>query len=157
MSAYKAEIMKTLCSTQSIVDLITNTTDTTVPATGLKYTKIFPYDYLEGCVEEAGTYICFDIDITEAKTFSILSARTYIWIITHSSLMRVPNKGTRLDLLYHAIVNELNGKHDMGIGMFGLAQRNPVTRFNTPEGYHGKLIVFDSKDFNLKEADREWI
>lgn len=141
---YKNQLMEDLLTNEEIVRLISDD----VPfekAAKLAYTQVFPYEYIPSTVQDGKTYICFDVDIasTDGKTFLVPALR--IWILTHGSMLRLPEGGVRTDKLCSAICEVLNGSRKYGLGELNLTG---VRRFAPMTDYIGKAMTFSAKEFN---------
>lgn len=142
---YKNQLMEDLVTNENIVKLI----DCRCPfanAEELIYSKIFPYEYIPETVEDAATYICCDVDITDGtdiKTF--FTPIIYIWVFTHRSLLRLPEGGVRTDELCSEIAKVINGSRFYGLGELYLYS---VKRFAPMTDYQGKVMTFYARDYN---------
>lgn len=142
---YKNQLMEDLLTSESIVRLLSD--DLTLQdAESLKYTQVFPYEYVPETVEHGQTFICFDVDIQSTspnKTF--LSPTLFIWVFTHKSKLRLPEGGVRTDKLCSEICKVINGSRKYGLGelnIYGVKRFAPMTDFN------GKVMTFLARDFN---------
>lgn len=143
---YKNELMKTFCCNKEIVQLITDSSDAPVPNYDLSYSQIYPFEFIPETVDEAQTFICFDVDITEVQSKTYYSPVVYVWIFTHKSKLRLPdNKGLRLDNLAVEINKELNGSRYFGLGELKL---HSIGRFIPIQDYLGRVLTFYATDFN---------
>ena len=143
---YKNELMKTLCCNESIVRLVTDSSSAPVPNYDIGYKQIFPFEFVPDTVDDAKTYICFDVDVTQVldKTFYIPAL--YIWVFTHKSKLRLPDgRGVRLDMLAAEIDKELNGSSNFGLGYLDLQS---VSRFSPIVDYLGRVLTYRAIDFN---------
>ena len=137
--------MKILCTNKSIVSLVTNEDNHSVPAHDLAYKYIYPYEWLPDTIDTGHTFICFDVDIIEVPNRTMLVPYLYIWVFTHKSLLRLREGGARLDLIANEIDNELNGNRLFGLGQL---QLNQVTRFVPISNYQGRMLTYRTRDFN---------
>lgn len=141
---YKNQLMSDLLNNQKIVSLL----DSHLPmkkAERLAYTQVFPYEYVPETVEEAKTIVCFDVDVQESLNKTYLSPVLYIWVMTHKSLLRLPEGGVLTDKLCSEICNTINGSRKYGLGELNLYS---VKRFAPMMDYQGKWMVFHATDFN---------
>lgn len=142
---YKNQLMKTLCSNPEVVKLVTDSSDAPVPNYDLAYTRIFPFEYVPDTVDDASTFICFDVDIGEVIDKTFYSPVVYVWIFTHKSKLRLTEGGVRTDKLCAVINKELNGSRYFGLGELNLYS---VGRFVPIAGYQGRVLTYSAVDFN---------
>lgn len=141
---YKNQLMSDLLTDENIVRLI----DDTVPidkAYTLAYKNVFPYEYVPDTIEEAKTFICFDVDIQEAPTKTFLYPTLHIWVFSHKTLLRLKEGGVLVDKIVSEIAKKINGSRFYGLGELDLKN---VRRFTPLTDYQGKSMTFDAKDWN---------
>jgi len=141
---YRSDIMKAICSDQGIVDLINETSGSTVPDRSLIYKNVFPYAYVPDKTTDTNTYVCFRIYVPEvrSKTFKIMNLVFYAF--THQSHIRTSN-GLRTDLLAERIEALFNGSMDYGVGRLKLTGVNDVSISNS---FHGLALEYSVSEFN---------
>ena len=141
---YKNKLMEDLLTNEEIVKLVDNTV-----AIGdsklLAYSNVFPYEYIPDTVEEAKTFICFDVDVQESINKTFLRPTLYIWVFSHKSKLRLPEGGVQTDKLVSEIAKAINGSHEYGLGELELYS---VKRFAPVTDYQGKVMTFHAKEFN---------
>ena len=144
LKQYRSNIMKTICSDQDIVDLINETSGSTVPDRSLIYKNVFPYAYTPDKTTDTNTYVCFRIYVPEIrnKTFKIMNLVFYVF--THQSHIRTSN-GLRTDLLAERIEALFNGSMDYGVGRLTLTGVNDV---NISNYFHGLALEYSVSEFN---------
>lgn len=148
---YKNLLMADLCKNETIVKLVTENEDASVPNHQLPYTQFFPYEFVPETVSEARTFICFDEDIAAVeKTF--YAPVLYVWVFTHKSKMRMPGGGILLDKIVMEIDKMLSGNRYYGLGQLML---NSVGRFVPTTDYLGRVMTFVTKDFNSLPAGKK--
>lgn len=141
---YKNKLMEDLLTNEEVVNLV----DDTVGLDGAKqlaYTSVFPYEYIPDTVEEAKTFICFDVDVQESMNKTFLRPTLYIWVFSHKSKLRLLEGGVQTDKLVSKIAEAINGSHDYGLGELELYS---VKRFAPVTDYQGKVMTFHAKEFN---------
>ena len=141
---YKNKLMEDLLTNEEIVNLV----DDTVGLDGAKqlaYTSVFPYEYIPDTVEEAKTFICFDVDVQESMNKTFLRPTLYIWVFSHKSKLRLPEGGVQTDKLVSEIAKAINGSRFYGLGELDLYS---VRRFAPVTDYQGKVMTFHAKEFN---------
>lgn len=141
---YKNKLMEDLLTNDDIVKLIDCDMDLD-EATSLAYANVFPYEYIPDTVEQAKTFICFDVDIQESVNKTFLLPTIYVWVFSHKSKLRLPEGGVRTDKLASEIAKAINGSRFYGLGELDLYS---VRRFAPVTDYQGKVMTFHAKDFN---------
>ena len=141
---YKNKLMEDLLTNDDIVKLIDCDMDFD-EATSLAYANVFPYEYIPDTVEQAKTFICFDVDIQESVNKTFLLPTIYVWVFSHKSKLRLPEGGVRTDKLASEIAKAINGSRFYGLGELDLYS---VRRFAPVTDYQGKVMTFHAKDFN---------
>lgn len=142
---YKNKIMKELCTNEKIFKLIIDNDNNVNPNYSLAYKHIFPYEYIPETVDDAQTFICFDVDITEVQNKTFYMPVLYFWIFTHKSKMRLKEGGIRIDTLCSEIDCVFNGNRNFGLGEMNL---HSVERFSPILDYQGRVLTYYAKDFN---------
>jgi len=141
---YKNKLMEDLLTNEEIVKLVDDTVKLGDAKT-LAYTSVFPHEYIPDTVEEAKTFICFDVDIQESVNKTFLLPTLYIWVFSHKSKLRLPEGGVQTDKLVSEIAKAINGSRFYGLGELDLYS---VKRFAPVTGYQGKVMTFHAKEFN---------
>ena len=141
---YKNKLMEDLLTNDEIVKLLDDIAELSDVYT-LAYSQVFPYEYIPETVEEAKTFICFDVDIQESISKTFLLPTLYIWVFSHKSKLRLPEGGVRTDKLASEIAKEINGSRFYGLGELNLYS---VKRFAPVTDYQGKVMTFHAKEFN---------
>lgn len=141
---YKNKLMEDLLTNESIVTLV-NEKVTLDNAGALRYSQVFPYEYVPETIENGKTFICFDVDIQKPMDKTYLLPAIYIWIFTHKSKLRLPEGGVRTDKLCSKIAEIVNGSRNYGLGELDLYS---VKRFAPMTDFQGKVMTFYAKDFN---------
>ena len=149
---YKNRLMRDLLSNETIVKLIDESiTDVNTAYEKLAYKRIFPFDYIPETIEEAGTYVCFDVDIQKSLNKTYLLPTIYIWLFSHKSVMRLPEGGVRTDALAFEISKAINGSRYYGLGELDLYS---VKRYAPISDYQGKLMMFTANEFNRQSPSK---
>lgn len=150
---YKNQLMRDLCENEEIVRLVTKSSDAQVPNYDLPYSQIFPFEYVPETVDEAKSFICFDVDITYVPNKTVYLPSIYIWVFTHVSNLRMPDgSGIRIDRLASAVDHILNGSRIYGMGELALST---ATRFSPIKDYLGKVLAYSTKEWNRTAANRK--
>ena len=148
---YKNLLMKDICSSAEIVHLLTNNDEASVPNLALRYTQVFPYEFVPDTVSEAKTFVCFDVDILEVKSRTLYTPVIYVWVFTHKSKMRTEDGRIVVDELACEIDNILNGDRRYGLGELAL---KTVRRFVPIDDYYGRALVYQASDFNRQSGSK---
>lgn len=141
---YKNKLMEDLLTNSEIVKLLDDSVELK-NAKQLAYTHVFPYEYIPDTVEEAKTFICFDVDVQESINKTFLLPTLYIWVFSHKSKLRLREGGVQTDKLVSEIAKAINGSHFYGLGELDLYS---VKRFAPVTDYQGKVMTFHAKEFN---------
>lgn len=150
---YKNTLMEELCKDKDIVWLLTKNSKAKVPNYNLPYTQIFPYEYVPETVDEAKSFICFDVDAVKVPNKTFYFPYIYIWEFTHISNMRMPEGGgIRIDRIASSIDKILNGSRIYGMGELELKK---VTRFSPSNDYLGRVLVYATKEWNRTSLNQK--
>lgn len=149
---YKNELAEILCKDEEIVRLITDNSETSVPAYDLIYSKIFPFEYIPKTVSEGSTFICFDVDVLEVINKTFLLPAIYVWVFTHESKLRLPEGGVRTDQLAIRINNIMNGNRHFGLGELELYS---VNRFSPISDYQGRVLAYSAREYNRPRPSKK--
>lgn len=143
---YKNRMMHDLLTNMKIVKLLDPTIkDADDAFDKLAYKKVFPFDYIPETIEDAGTFICFDVDIQKVMDKTFLKPTITVWLFSHKSLLRLDEGGVRTDKLCAEIARTVNGSKYYGLGVLDLYA---VKRYAPIADYQGKIMTFITKDFN---------
>ena len=112
---YKNKLMEDLLTNEGIIKLIDCDMDLG-EAKNLAYANVFPYEYIPDTVEQAKTFICFDVDIQESVNKTFLLPTIYVWVFAHKSKLHLPEGGIRTDKLVSEIAKAINGSRFYGLG-----------------------------------------
>ena len=142
---YKNRFMEDILTDKEIIRLLANDCKPVSNTKQFVYKNVFPYEFLPETTENATTYICCEVDILEVRDKTFLTPNLYVWVFTHTSLLRLPEGGVRVDKLSSKIVEKLNGSRFYGNGELLLKS---VKRFSPISNYQGKLLTFTATDYN---------
>ena len=149
---YKQTLMKAICTTDKIIELLKLESDSTeITGKDMRYSRIFPYNYVPLTIENAQTFICFTVTAPNVRDDLIAELRLTIYVFTHQDLMRTP-EGIRTDLLVSEIDKVLNGSTQYGLGKVSLKACDVM---QVPcQGYSGLYSVYSVRDFNVPFCGR---
>ena len=141
---YKNQLMSDLLTNDEILRLLEDS-DTVMMPEDFPYRRVFPYQFVPETVEEGKTFICFDVDVQRVSEKTFLNPVLYIWVITHKSIMRLPEGGVRVDKICNEICEAINGSREYGLGELNLYS---VKRYAPMVDFQGKVMTFTAKEFN---------
>lgn len=149
---YKQTLMQALCTSEGVVDLMKLDSDPdTITGKDMRYSRIYPYNYVPLTIEKAQTFICFTVTAPNVKDNLIAELRLTVYVFTHQDLMRT-NEGIRTDLLVSEIDKLLNGSTKYGLGKVTLKCCDVM---QVPcQGYSGLFSVYSVKDFSTSICKR---
>lgn len=145
---YKNKLMEDLITNPEIVRLLNDkcVIDEKQNPNELIYTQIFPYEYVPDVVDDASTFICFDMDIQKTMNKTFLIPAIYIWVFTHKKFLRLQNNnGIRTDKICAEIAKTIDGSRYYGLGELNLTS---IKRFSLAENFQGRVMTFQAQDFN---------
>ena len=145
---YKNQLMEDLITNPEIVRLLNDkcVIDEKQNPNELIYTQIFPYEYVPDVVDDASTFICFDMDIQKTMNKTFLIPAIYIWVFTHKKLLRLQNNnGIRTDKICAEIAKTIDGSRYYGLGELNLTS---IKRFSLADNFQGRVMTFQAQDFN---------
>lgn len=142
---YKNKVMEDLITNEKIVELVDDEGKFRDNPAGLLYNRIYPFEYVPETVENGKTFICCDVDIQSVMNKTFLEPYLYIWVFSYKSKLRLPEGGVRVDKICSEISKVLNGSRYYGLGELDLVA---AKRFAPEEGYLGKVLMFQTQEFN---------
>lgn len=140
---YKNRLMGDILTNEKIVHLLDRDLDME-SAERLRYTQVFPYEYIPETIEHGVSFICYDVDIQRALNKTFYLPTLYIWVFTHRSVLH-NEEGIVPDLICAELSEMLNGSRFYGLGELDLYS---VKRFSPMIEYQGKVMTFNAEDFN---------
>ncbi len=141
---YKNQLMEDILTNREIVNPINENVDVE-DAAQLAYEQVFPCEYVPNTVEHGKTIVCFDVDVTQSLGKPFIKPVLYVWVMTHKSLLRLPEGGVRTDKLCSEICKVINGSRKYGLGELELYS---ISRFAPMTDFQGKAMVFNAVEFN---------
>ena len=142
---YKKQLIHDLLASEQIVSLLSDDEQPIADPEELFLTRLYPFEYVPEVVTHGQTFICCDVDIQSTVNKTFLTPNLYIWVFTHKTKMMLPDGSVRTDRLCSEIAKVLNGSRYYGLGELELYS---VRRFTPIQDYLGKVITFQTKDFN---------
>lgn len=150
ITAYKTILMKMFCTDEIIGRNVLNDGET-YTGKELMYRKVFPYPYVPEITEDAQTFVCFEVNVPLVYRYVTKQLEIKVYVITHRSLMRLPDSGgMRIDVISAAVDKLLNGARDFGINRVELIS---VYGFTPIEGYYGRVITYQVDDVNVNPCE----
>lgn len=142
---YKNQLIHDLLENKQIVRLLYDDEQPIADPKELFLTQLYPFEYVPEVVTQGNTFICCDVDIQSTANKTFLTPNLYIWVFAHKTKMILPEGGVRTDRLCSEIAKALNGSRYYGLGELELYS---VRRFTPIQDYLGRVITFQTKDFN---------
>ena len=142
---YKKQLIHDLLASEQIVSLLSDDEQPIADPEELFLTRLYPFEYVPEVVTQGQTFICCDVDIQSTVNKTFLTPNLYIWVFTHKTKIMLPDGSVRTDRLCSEIAKVLNGSRYYGLGELELYS---VRRFTPIQDYLGKVITFQTKDFN---------
>jgi hypothetical protein len=153
LNTYERLVMKKLSENQRIVDMILNTTHYNeadflhypIPNHDVKFTHIFPYNYVPDTQTDAQVFICYNIFAPRVfnKTYKTIDLTFYV--LAEQSLI-VLDDTTRLNAIAEEIDEMFNGTMEIGLNRMRLLSVEPP--INPVGSYHGKVIRYTNEEWN---------
>jgi len=146
-TTYKNTLMEAICTSDTIVNLLKlDTDDDSITGRDMRYSRIFPYNYVPLVTDQASTYICFTVTAPYPKDGVVTQLYLTVYVFTHQDIMRTKN-GMRTDLIISEIDKLLNGSTKYGLGKVVLKACDIMSV--PSRGYSGLYSVYAVKDFNI--------
>jgi len=157
ISDMKQVILRSILSDEDVVKLLRDNYDVQTPDMGLRYTQVFPWMRTLDTVEEAKSFVTFEVSVTGIQNCAVREFELRIYIMTHQSLMLINGEvcgnlgldpsdcGTRIDVLADKIDYLLNGSEEMGFGKMELVTSPP---FTPAEKFLGRMLVYHVEGWN---------
>ena len=149
---YKNQLMKEFCCDANIVHLLTGNEEAAVPNHGLPYTQMYPFAYVPETVDEARSFLCFDVDIVSVPNETYLVPVVYVWVFAHKSNLRMEGGGVLIDQLVQEAHRILNGSWNYGLGKLKF---DSCRRFTPINGYLGRVLTYYALDFNRNGDEKK--
>lgn len=144
--------MKQLCLSDEVVELLgfKYEPDSEIYSEDiLKYSKIFPHEYIPETITKTERYINFDLKATLDTTNTVYKDLTiYFFVMCHEAVVRyIQNSREYLwyDRAVCALDNLFCEKNVLGIGKTFLVSNVP---YCPQQKFKGRLLTFVVKDFN---------
>lgn len=157
ISDMKQVILRSILSDEDIVKILRNSHNVQVPDIQLRYTQVFPWMRTFETVEEAKSFITFEVAVTRVQNCAVREFELRIYIMTHESLMLMNGQvcgelgldasdcGTRIDVLADKIDYLINGSEELGFGKIELIASPP---FTPAEKFLGRILVYHVEGWN---------
>ena len=86
---YKKKVLNLIVKDKTCVELITATSNPTLPATSLINKQLFLYDYIDETVTDEKVYICVETDEGDVKGPAVTGVHLWIYVIVPKSMMNM--------------------------------------------------------------------
>lgn len=120
------------------------------------YENIFPYVRVPDTEEEAMTYVCYDVKVSDRNDRNnTVKMLLTVYIITHQSLMRIKKEenvqrgGTRIDLIAALCDNMFDGNKVLGFGEMKCISNYPD---NVDARHRARVITYETESLNIREC-----
>ena len=144
LTRYKETLMKAICTSTKIVDLVKCSGEESLGGRQMMYHRVFPYWYVPDTSEDAQTFICFDVDVGSARSEILNKMIIKVYVMCHQDIMRLSNGGgMRIDVLASEIDKIMNGSTKFGLGKCELQS---VTGFAPATKYYGREMRYVVND-----------
>lgn len=144
---YKNQLIGELIQNEKIIEMLRDTSEGApyLQPEEFIYKHIFPFEFVPDTLDHGISFICCDVDIQKGtKTF--YKPIIYVWVITHKSLLRLPEGGVRIDELSSEVAKIMCGSRMYTMGELELQS---VKRFAPIADYQGRALTFTGKEFSF--------
>lgn len=149
IARHKLNITQTFLQDEELVSLITGDDSPALPAFGLQYKNVFPYDRKDdGAVEKTDVFLCTEFEVSSVRTIAVKNLTLWVWIFVPRARMHTP-EGPLTDRIANRVDELLNGRTDFGFGKLSLES---VSRVNPGPSFYGKALRYEFQDFNRAGA-----
>jgi hypothetical protein len=153
LNEYERLVMRKLSASQRVVDMILNTTVCNekdfvhypIPNHDVKFTHIFPYNYVPDTSQDAQVFLCYNVFVPQVYNKTYKTIEITFYIIVEQSLI-VLDDTTRLNAIAEEIDDMFNGSFAVGLGRMALLRVEPP--INPAGRYHGKVIRYTNNEWN---------
>lgn len=155
ITTMKLKVDKALLCDREIVNLVSDRDDCELPATGLKWTRVFPFGYVPDVTEGANAYITYEVKLQGIGNPAVRGYILIVNVFAHQDIQRVDDevgqrlgitdRGVRTDILAAKVDECLNGEHGFGFGKMELEDIYP---FAFAEKFHGHRLVYKVPGWN---------
>ena len=157
MADIEEEILRVLLTGRDIVALITDEKDHVLPATDLRYTRVYPYEYVPETSLATATYVTFDTAVERVENHQVKSVLLYLYAFCHQSLMNVDaasaakmgisERGPRKKILGAKIDEAIGGM--VNTDWIGRVELVKTDVFTPAKEYYGDCLVYRLLDVNI--------
>ena len=166
---YRNVVANELLNNELIVGILSNDEIEDVEESdALIDTHLKAQHYIDGAIEETGSYIMFDLDEVpeyprDSKQNTYTEVRLYFWLVTHKDMHKYRTKRTeepfksaknmfRNDLMAREIKKMFEYKNNLGIAPNHLIYNKIFVPEN--KDYYGRLLYFTITDWSNKVRNR---
>ena len=151
LKAYKRTIVGLIVNDRDCVNLITNTTNMTLPAASLIDTEVSEnqihlYDYVPGTVEDQRVHVCIEVADSVSRSKNVRDYIIEIDVIVPESMMRMTGD-VRRDAIAVAIDKLINANPNFG---FETVESLPGQYGIPVEGFRDRSIRYRVSGWNNK-------
>ena len=147
---FRSTAISQLCESQTIKDLLTDTSGSTATQSDLVLTNVFPYEHVPDTQTTARAYITMAIFVPSVQNKTFKSVRIIFYAFEHETMIAVQDSESgktrmRHDLIAQEIDRIMNGSQMFGLGRLSLSS---TVDFSPIDNYFGVAITYDASDFN---------
>lgn len=158
----KNNVLEKFLNDELLVRLLADTVDVSLPALGLRYDRVYPWEYTLETTSEAAAFITMEmvatpiLDAQGRRNPAVKDIHLFVYAFCHQSIMLIddaagarlgiPQRGTRVDLMLARIDELLNGAE---LASFGRLEFDGQEVISPPASrYVGKCTTYSTKNFN---------
>lgn len=155
ISKMKLRIMNLLMMDADVMKIVENQAEVALPNVHMRYTQIVPWKKKMDTQIDAQSIIAFEVAPGESVNAAVRDYTLYVWVMVHDSLMKfddevgaslkLPDRGTRLDVLADKVDYLLNGDEKLG---FGELVFHGAPLVDVSDYYHGRMLTYTIKGWN---------
>lgn len=150
---YRSDILKMICSNDSISSLLLNDGETISSPSDLIEKHVYPYEYIPGTTEEGKSFISMLLAVHSVDN-GMTSYDCFInfYIVSYEGIMWVSNNDGRMVLRYDQIAEELdkmlNGTRNLGFKMELVGRKDG---YQPMHKFHGTMVTYKITAWNRRK------
>lgn len=156
ISDLKQALLQDILTDEKAVKLIANTPNITLPALDLRYKQVVPWKKVPNTVEEATSYVTFEVRIPQVITKATRIYRLDIYVMTNENTMKIdnaegtrlgiPDRGSRIDILADRIDYLVNDSKRYTFDEMKFISSDTFTPY---EKFFGRVISYEIRGWNM--------
>ena len=157
---YKENVILAIADSQKVLGLLGDDPNIDIEsdeAEKLVDRNIFDYDYVNGTVKDATSYIMVETEMEQPTSGSMNRWVVYVQVVCYKNYVPLDKKkfkgvkGNRRDNLVRGIDLLLNGSRDYGVGKLTLVHVGPAS---VPEEFSSTMLTYEITDFRNERLAR---